>query len=84
MLVEMVFHTDDFFSRFCFYVIFICGNVELYVATSEKKYFTENDHGYVYITKHNYVIRRCCLLFETLVEHPTSGVSKNESHWVEQ
>ena len=36
MLVEMVFHMDKFFSRYYSYVIFICGNVELYVATSEK------------------------------------------------
>ena len=41
-----------------------------------KKYFTEFEHGYVYITKHRYVIRRCCLLWKTLVEHPTSGASE--------
>ena len=33
-------------------------------------------HGYVYITKHRYVIRRFCLICETLVEHPTSGANK--------
>ena len=39
-----------------------------------RKYFTENEHGFICITKHKYVIRRYYLLCETLVEHPTNFV----------
>ena len=50
--------------------------VELCVVISEKKYFTEYAHDYVYVTKHRYFVRRYYLLCETLVEHPTSEASK--------
>ena len=39
-----------------------------------KNYFTDYDYGYVYTTKYKYVIGRCCLLCETLVEQTTSFV----------
>ena len=48
--------------------------MDLYVVISEKKNFAENEHAYVYITKHRYVIHKYYLLCESLVEHPTSKV----------
>ena len=45
---------------------------------------TEYEHGYVYITKHGYVLRRYFLLCETFDEHPTSGAMKGETRRIEQ
>ena len=45
---------------------------QLYVAISEKNYFTNHEHGYVHITKHRYFIRRCCLFCETTMVMCTS------------
>ena len=52
-----------FYSTFYVHI-----NVEFYFIITEKKCITEYLHGYVYITKHRYVILRSCLLFEILVE----------------
>ena len=55
--------------------------------TSEKKYFIEYAHGYVYITKRRYVICGCFLLWERLVDHSTSFVEasqKDEARRAEQ
>ena len=59
-------------------------NVELYVVISEKKIFTDYEHGQVYITKHRFVIRKNYLQCETLVEHRASGASKGDTRRVEQ
>ena len=81
--VDLIGNGDNFFSlavnvkmhvQYSWY-FYVYVDVELYVVISEKK-IIEYEHGYVYITKHKYFIRRCCLLCETLVEHPTSGASK--------
>ena len=61
-----------------YFQFYVHINVELYVVTTAKKYFTEYNYGYVYITKHKYVIRRCCLLCETLVEHSTNFVEASQ------
>ena len=64
-------------TRIIFYQFPVYVNVELYVVLSEKKCFTEYDHGYVYTTKHRYVIGRYYFLCETLV-------SKSDTRRVEQ
>ena len=45
---------------------------------------SEYEHGYVYITKHGYVLRRYYLLCQTFDEHPTSEARKGETRRVEQ
>ena len=59
----------------------------IFLLVLSKKDFTEYEHGYVYITKHRYVIRRYYLLCETLVELPTRFVEasrKGEARRAEQ
>ena len=58
--------------------------VEFNVVISDNIFFTEYEHGQVYITKHRYVIPRYYLLCERLVEHRASGASKGETRGVEQ
>ena len=53
-----------------------CGIICCYIG---EKCFTEHDNGYVYITKQRYVKRGNFILSKTLVEHPLSGASKNET-----
>ena len=57
-------------------------HIVLYVVFSEKNYFTEEEHGYVYIIGMLYVD----VLFyaRPLFEHPTNGASKVRPVRVEQ
>ena len=49
-----------------------------------EKNFTAYENGCVYNTKHRYVSRGCYLLYEKIVEYPTSEASKGETRTVEQ
>ena len=62
--------------------IFVYVNAELYVVSSEKKYFTEYDRSYVYITKDDHV---CDMMIIFVFDYKTSmRVKKGETRRAEQ
>ena len=53
-------------ARAIFLYMLMWNYVLLYLR---KQYFNEYEYDYVNMIKHRYVIHRCCLLCETLLEH---------------